>query len=198
LEQYYQEAGRAGRDGQPADCVLFWQKRDLGLLAHFIQQTQDAAERNRAWERYNVVREFVESSACRHREICLHFGETPAWETCGACDFCGIKLDWTEPSRLPKTKKRIATPTEVTGTSLVVGAPFGSSDLHTALREWRRELSKSTGVPAYVIVHDTTIEALCQRMPRAASDLLDIPGIGEKKAERFGAQILAIIAAHRA
>ncbi len=185
VEQYYQEAGRAGRDGQAADCVLFWQKRDLGLLAHFIQQTEDAGERSRAWERYNVMRNFVEASACRHREICLHFGETPSWESCGACDYCGVKLDWTEPSRVSKAKKRVALPTEVTGASLVTGAPFGTSDLHTALRDWRRELAKSTGVPAYVILHDTTIEALCQQRPESASELRTVPGIGEKKAERL-------------
>src|ERR1700734_272043 len=73
VEQYYQEAGRAGRDGLEADCVLLWQKRDAGLLAHFIQQLEDAGERDRSWKRYHSMRRFVEGNQCRHRQICLHF-----------------------------------------------------------------------------------------------------------------------------
>ncbi|MGH9558863.1 MAG: RecQ family ATP-dependent DNA helicase [Bryobacteraceae bacterium] len=103
LEQYYQEAGRAGRDGAPADCVLLWQKRDAGLLAHFIRSLDDARERSRAWDRYRVIRRFAEEHECRHRQICLHFGETPKWERCEACDVCGVAPEWLKQ---PKKSRR--------------------------------------------------------------------------------------------
>src|SRR6266853_1749389 len=94
IEQYYQEAGRAGRDGLAADCVLLWRKQDAGLLAHFIEQIGDGSERERAWDRYHRVRGLAEAPRCRHKQICLYFGETPKWDTCDACDVCVGQAEW--------------------------------------------------------------------------------------------------------
>jgi ATP-dependent DNA helicase RecQ len=65
--------------------------------------------------------------------------------------------------------------------------------LAAALKNWRMEEAKRQSVPAYVILHDSTIEELCRRMPRSTADLLEVPGIGERKAQRFGPKILELI-----
>jgi ATP-dependent DNA helicase RecQ len=58
------------------------------------------------------------------------------------------------------------------------------------LREWRRALARENKIPAYVILHDSTLEELCCRRPRTRAQLMQVPGIGERKADVYGAEIL--------
>ena len=197
IEQYYQEAGRAGRDGLSADCVLLWQKKDAGLLGFFANQITDSAERERAWERYRIIREFVESKRCRHRQICAHFGEAPKWESCDACDVCGSVAEWMGKSVAPG--KSTAVDRKRLPMQPVAAPAVGieAEEVREYLREWRRVMAKEKNVPAYIVLHDSSLEEICRRQPKFLAELLEIPGIGERKAEVYGQLILDALEKYR-
>jgi superfamily II DNA helicase RecQ len=65
-------------------------------------------------------------------------------------------------------------------------------DLSTALRAWRKERARTDGVPAYVVMHDRTLERIAEVRPRSLEDLIAVPGMGPTNCERYGAEILEL------
>ena len=219
IEQYYQEAGRAGRDGLPADCLLLWQPKDAGLLAYFIEQLRDPDEKARAWQRYRTIRNFVESPRCRHFQVCMHFGQSPKWQRCEMCDVCGNLPEWMkvamlEPrektSRERKKARRAATPSQqppvpppqppVEREAARAPAPSAppqprhaatTGGLIDFFKEWRRRMAERLSVPAYVVLSDAALEDLCRKQPTNLRELLAVNGFGERKAELYGSEIFA-------
>jgi len=213
IEQYYQEAGRAGRDGQPADCVLLWKRQDTALLAHFINQIQDSAEKERSWGRYRDIVGFAESTRCRHRQICLHFGETPKWTKCDSCDVCSGTPDWISapvefsiPAQVRGTGvparpvSQASSKTVISSAGADARAPNTEVDpeLLEYIREWRRSAAHEQGVPAFVVMHDTTLEELCRKQPKSVAELMGVSGIGVKKSQTYGLKVIEALNRFRA
>ena len=99
LEAYYQETGRAGRDGLPSECVLFFAYGDKAKQDYFINQIEDAAEQRNARLKLAKMVGFAQLPTCRRRFILEYFGERWEREDCGGCDVClrsGEEFDATE------------------------------------------------------------------------------------------------------
>jgi len=88
IEGYYQETGRAGRDGLPGDCLLLFSAGDVAKQTHFIDEIDDEDERRSAQGQLRKMVHYAESAGCRRTELLAHFGETFPLDQCGACDNC--------------------------------------------------------------------------------------------------------------
>ncbi|MBM7070961.1 DNA helicase RecQ [Shewanella sp. 202IG2-18] len=87
VESYYQETGRAGRDGLEAEALLLYDPADIGRVRHLIEQSQPNEQQRVELHKLNSMAAFAEAQTCR-RQVLLHYFDEPANEPCGNCDIC--------------------------------------------------------------------------------------------------------------
>jgi ATP-dependent DNA helicase RecQ len=190
VEAYYQEAGRAGRDGLPSRATMLALKSDLGRLVRFNEQRAGddlAVARERGWRAYRIIKDFIYGTECRRRALLDHFSDSTAGaplERC--CDVCDM-LDWLPDPDTIAVRKSKSTAAKAPAPDL---SP-ADAPLFEALKTWR--LSAAEGKPAFTVASNKTLTAIAAARPRSEDSLIAISGVGPAFIEKYAAEVLELV-----
>ena len=188
LDAYYQEIGRAGRDGEAADAHLIFGMQDVVLRRKFIDNEDGPEALAKAQHRrLRSLVNYCEAAGCRRQVLLNYFGETSP--PCNNCDGClGFGRMDQSATRSPRRATRAPT------SSSSPNATFADADLLAQLKILRMKLAKARGVAAFVIFSDKSLIDMAAKKPLTKWDFGEVHGVGAAKQEQFGEVFLATIA----
>jgi len=196
VESWYQEMGRAGRDGMESDCFLFYSWADVKQQERFLSDIDDPDLYWAKAEATKALFRMVDNGGCRHQKILLHLSEEIA--PCHvSCDWCtGIKAEdlAAGPGALSgSTRSRRSS--RKSASSVAEPGPLSDEGeaLFQSLRDLRKSLADRQGVPAYIVFSDKTLRAMAEVRPSTPGEFLAVSGVGPLKLERYGEAFLEAV-----